>query len=640
MNIEKIILEHLKECYILVRLDKSYDQNYYDLKIEAINQSCLDAMSLNRSEVKDRTLSEIYPFIFQDEKFDWIKAIKRVITTKISEEFEIFSVLFEKWIHVNLVSASENKVAIIWNDITRMKKKLTDYKQLSKYSLNYLEFEYGALEYQQLSDNIYELVNAEFVTLNIINKEKNVMEVKAVSGMDEKIDRITRIIGRSIESMEISIDKIIRDPLKQKVFKITYDELCLKLGLTEEIKEMLKDGIRIEDIWTVRIAYKDELIGSLIICMPPNVDKPDTDILSVYGSQIAILLLRKIAEEEIVYLNFHDKLTGLYNRRYVMDFIERIDTPRQYPISVIMGDANGLKLVNDAFGHAEGDKFLIKIAKIIKQSCRQEDIVSRVGGDEFIVVLPNVGNIEANIVVNRIREYCESEKNLPIKLSVALGTATKENDNQRMDLILKLAEERMYNQKMSESKAVKKEIIDDLLEKLTLKNQEMRYQIQKIIEIGNLFLEELKVDDIEKKDYILLSKLHEIGNIALQSDEKKEENSNIKEDIIDKSHVEIGFRIASASTDYANVAEYILKHHEKWNGTGYPLKIKGEEIPMVVRIFSIVDFYVSNKYDNLNENNISDLELVKIIKAKSGLDFDPKLIEIFLKNIINKIKPN
>jgi len=101
-----------------------------------------------------------------------------------------------------------------------------------------------------------------------------------------------------------------------------------------------------------------------------------------------VMVFRDVTEEKkrqqrILYMSYHDSLTGLYNRRFMEEELKRLDTSRQLPLSIIMGDVNGLKLTNDVFGHNAGDKLLIRAAEIVKESCRKEDIVARWGGDEF-----------------------------------------------------------------------------------------------------------------------------------------------------------------------------------------------------------------------------------------------------------------
>jgi diguanylate cyclase (GGDEF)-like protein/PAS domain S-box-containing protein len=156
---------------------------------------------------------------------------------------------------------------------------------------------------------------------------------------------------------------------------------------------------------------------------------------------------RKKSEERIVFLSYHDSLTGLYNRAYLEEEMRRLDTPRQLPLSVIMGDINGLKLVNDAFGHKQGDELLIYIAKILKESCRQDDVVARWGGDEFLILFPKTTTKSVLQVIQRIQNLCKAAENTTIPISLALGLATKETPDISLEVVINQAEENMYRQK-------------------------------------------------------------------------------------------------------------------------------------------------------------------------------------------------
>ena len=168
---------------------------------------------------------------------------------------------------------------------------------------------------------------------------------------------------------------------------------------------------------------------------------------------------RKKSEERIKYLSYHDSLTGLFNRAYLEEEMHRLDTPRQLPLSIIMGDINGLKLVNDAFGHKQGDELLIHIAKILKESCRQEDIVARWGGDEFLILFPKTTNKSVLRVIQRIQNLCKTAENTTIPISLALGLATKETPDISLEVIIGQAEENMYRQKLNESRSIRHALI-------------------------------------------------------------------------------------------------------------------------------------------------------------------------------------
>ena len=149
---------------------------------------------------------------------------------------------------------------------------------------------------------------------------------------------------------------------------------------------------------------------------------------------------RKKTEEKIKYLSFHDYLTGIYNRAFFEEELHRLDTERQLPITLVIGDVNGLKIINDAFGHERGDELLIKIAKILKESFRSEDIVARCGGDEFNIILPKSNQWDTLKIVERINEKLRAESTQLMPLSVSFGLATKEDNSQEIDGLIKIAE--------------------------------------------------------------------------------------------------------------------------------------------------------------------------------------------------------
>lgn len=159
---------------------------------------------------------------------------------------------------------------------------------------------------------------------------------------------------------------------------------------------------------------------------------------------------RKKAQEKIKYLSFHDKLTGLYNRRYFENEAERLNSSRRLPISIVIGDLDGLKYINDNYGHQQGDEYIKKAADIFKSVTREEDIVARVGGDEFAVLLPETNAEAAEKFCERfyaeLEEY-NSKQQLVVSLELSLGYATKEKSEQNLNNIYDQADQAMYENK-------------------------------------------------------------------------------------------------------------------------------------------------------------------------------------------------
>jgi diguanylate cyclase (GGDEF)-like protein/PAS domain S-box-containing protein len=159
---------------------------------------------------------------------------------------------------------------------------------------------------------------------------------------------------------------------------------------------------------------------------------------------------RKKAEKQILYISYHDQLTGLYNRRFYEEELKRLDTKRNLPLTIVMGDVNGLKLINDSFGHAMGDELLRKVVEVIKNGCRADDIIARLGGDEFVIILPKTDAFETEQIIKRIKDLSLKEKVGNIDISISFGYATKSNEEENIQEIFKYAEDLMYRHKRSE----------------------------------------------------------------------------------------------------------------------------------------------------------------------------------------------
>ncbi len=338
---------------------------------------------------------------------------------------------------------------------------------------------------------------------------------------------------------------------------------------------------------------------------------------------------RKRSEEQVRYLSYHDKLTGLYNRAYFEEQLQRMATSRQMPVSLIMGDVNGLKLVNDALGHQEGDNLLIDVAEIIRKFCRQDDIIARWGGDEFIILMPNCSSQNAAGILERIRTACQQLNNRPIKSSIALGQATMGSTSQDLGDIIKEAEDKMYRNKLLDDRSNRSSFLVSLEQTLWSRSTETEEHCRRLQEMARIIGSAVKLSDSELDDLKLLSLLHDIGKIAIPNSilEKpgklsREEWENIKK------HPEIGYRIALSSPEMAPIAEGILHHHERWDGSGYPLGIKGEEIPLLSRIVAIADAFDVMVCGRPYQQSISSSEAWEEIERCAGSQFDPHLVSV------------
>ena len=368
-----------------------------------------------------------------------------------------------------------------------------------------------------------------------------------------------------------------------------------------------------------------------------------TEIKSDRGKPLGkVIVLRDItkirkAEENIKYLSFYDKLTGVYNRAFFDIELKRLDAGRQMPLSLVIGDVNGLKLINDAFGHFYGDELLRKIADILKACFRKEDIVARWGGDEFTVLLPDTSYSTTTQIVDRVHKKCMECSTDTMLISISMGVTTKENANENIEELFKEAEDKMYRHKLIENQSSRSSIITSLRKALEERGYETEEHTRRMKKYSLLLGQALKLPDSKLDELSLLSTLHDIGKIGIP------DNIILKPGKLSKSewkimskHSEIGYRIALSSPDLAHIAKSILHHHERWDGKGYPYGLAEVEIPITSRIISIIDAYDAMLSDRPYRKALSKKMAINELNKRSGSKFDPALIDTFMNQLLIK----
>lgn len=323
---------------------------------------------------------------------------------------------------------------------------------------------------------------------------------------------------------------------------------------------------------------------------------------------------RKRAEEAVRLLSFRDVLTGLYNRAYFEEELSRSGSARLLPLSIIVGDVNGLKIVNDAFGHAAGDRLLQLVAEVFRTSCRQEDVVARWGGDEFAVILPRAGKAVAQEICARIREKLKGAKT-PLPAGIALGWATREDLSQSLEDVLQEAEERMYRTKLAEREDFYRGVLSTLEE--TLRSIRGVHFFEEVERLARQFAERIRLPLEQQEALALLARFHDVGIVPLV---ERGEWPGLPRDVFLRRHTESGYFIASNIPLLAPLSEAILAHEEWWNGEGLPRGLRGEEIPLLSRIIALCIAFLERPYR----------EAFEYIERESGRVFDPFLAQEFL----------
>ncbi len=432
--------------------------------------------------------------------------------------------------------------------------------------------------------------------------------------------RFSEIVGRTKgEVLSMSWDQYThRDDIQENLHKMNLLNSDKLSGFSLNKRFIKPDG---SVIWAnVTIApFKHGNYESRHLCMIEDITK------------------RKQVEEEIIYLSYYDQLTGLYNRRYYEEVLQRIDTKENLPITLVMVDINGLKLINDAFGHFEGDRLLKNFADIIKRECRADDIAARIGGDEFVILMPKTDLNGAKNLIERIKLSLSNKRIKNIKCSASFGWATKKQANEEISSVYMIAEDLMYRHKLSESSSMRNETIKVITKTLFEKNRREELHCERVSELCEKIGKVLNMKAEDLNELKMAGLLHDIGKI------------NIDENILNKTgqltemewaelkrHPEIGYQILRSVNKFAPIAEYVLYHHERIDGKGYPRRLKGDEILLQSKIICIADAYDAMTNERSYKRKLSQAEAVREIKNNAGSQFDENIAKVFIEKVLHQ----
>lgn len=364
-------------------------------------------------------------------------------------------------------------------------------------------------------------------------------------------------------------------------------------------------------------------------------------VISTWNSSLKLAVKEKTkalekSKEELEYKTYHDELTGLYNRAYMTQYLVNLENEDFLPFSLIYADLNGLKITNDTFGHETGDKLLVRVAELIKSHILENHSACRIGGDEIVVLMPKTSEKECLEIVSKIKKATLIEIDDPIKPLLAIGAATMTDTNDILSYkkLFKQAEDQMYANKVSDSEKNYEIIINSIKKTLHKNKFESKDHYERLVDLSKKFGEAIKLDKEDIVNLSLLADLHDIGKVGLEKDLLlKEGPLNDEEWQRVKRHPELGFKIVSGSTRLSHIGKSILSHHERWDGSGYPLGLKGEEIPYISRLFAVIEAYDVMTHDRSYKETFSKERAIKELKDFSGSQFDPTIVDLFLKFI-------
>lgn len=549
------------------------------------NRAYTAITGISKEEAVGRLATEVY----REEEAPYLVEYSRVATTGQPFYFETYFSPMDKHFYISVVSPGKDSFATVTTDITPVKK----------------------------AEEALRRAEAKYRTL--VNNSQSIIYTLTLDGTVTFVSPSWKsLLGH--EPQAIRGTKFIHF-MHQEDRSAWLD--CLK---KTEKAGTVQPGVE------YRVYHRDGSIRWHRSVIAPVLD--NYQYLSQFvGNALDITEMRTYVEK-LQYLSMHDALTGLYNRAYFNEEMRRMEASREYPVTIISADLDGLKLINDNLGHARGDELIQKGAKLLKQSLRKTDILARLGGDEFAIILPSTDNQTGIGIMERISHLVDkhNKENLGLPVSISLGLATSGDRSISLEKTLKTADDYMYQDKLDRKEIIRERIVDWFLAALDERDYMAEGHGERIAGLCMLMGEELGLGHPQLNNLLLLALMHDLGKVAVPDEILfKKGPLTEKEWEIIKQHTEKGYYIARLSPELEEIAELILKHHEHWDGGGYPQGLKGESIPLECRIFAVADaFEVMTSHRPYREAKSVEEALAEL-KEKSGTQFEPGLVEVFLK---------
>lgn len=355
------------------------------------------------------------------------------------------------------------------------------------------------------------------------------------------------------------------------------------------------------------------------------------------GDEKVMVIVRDITERvlleaQLEHLSLHDALTGIYNRAFFEEQMRRLDLQHTGSIGLLICDVDGLKMINDSLGHDAGDRMLIAVAQLLQAVFSEADFIARIGGDEFAVLMDASTDRSLQYMTELLHQkmaaYNEQHPELPVSLSV--GFAQKRNDWD-MRSVFKEADNNMYREKLHQQSSARSAIVRALLKALEARDFITEGHVDRLKDIMQEFAVELSLPENKIADICLLAQFHDIGKVGIPDNVLFKPGSlDEAEWEIMRRHCEIGYRIARSAPDLTPIAEWILKHHEWWDGRGYPTGIAGDNIPLPCRMLAIADAFDAMISDRPYRKAMNVERALAEIERCAGKQFDPELACAFI----------
>jgi len=335
---------------------------------------------------------------------------------------------------------------------------------------------------------------------------------------------------------------------------------------------------------------------------------------------------------QIQNMQYRSELPGLFSRKYFMEALVTYDIDENLPISIIMGDINGLAIIDDSLGQSTVDEILSKIFLILKKISRKNDVVIGFSNGEFALILPKTNETKANDIVSKLRAL--KEKVGFIDVSISCNTKTKLNKDINLSEVVKEAVEELNKNRTTQKVSHENNTTNLIMEMLFEKNHREMLHSQRVSLLCEKLAKKLGFDKGMVERIRKTGMLHDIGKIGIDEDIlNKNDKLSDKEWLEIKKHPIIGYLILSASEEFLVHAKDVLQHHERIDGKGYPNGIKDEEISITAKIIAIADTYDALVSERTYKLPMNQENAIKEIIRCSDTQFDEEIVKAFVEMI-------
>jgi diguanylate cyclase (GGDEF)-like protein len=431
-------------------------------------------------------------------------------------------------------------------------------------------------------------------------------------------------------------------------------------NLYETLKGMLRDTLLaylstlVLSLVLTILLYHNHIVGlGLFLCL---------SVLLSYSFKQLFILYRDIQERAN-----RDQRTGLFNHSYFETALEeamRKSKGDGSALSLAMIDIDDFKKYNDHFGHLKGDGLIVFLAELLKKESKDtEIIVSRYGGEEFTLLLPSHDTVQAKLFIERLRKTLNHSPFEGVEifpqgcLSFSAGIAGYKPDVHGKSELVDQADQALYyakkqgknmvhiygNQSPLEREIDFSQDVRDIEQQLNLfmyKDLETFKHSKRVFRYAMDVSGLLNLDNLSRRQFTLGALIHDIGKLEIPwGILNKKDKLEPEEWEMVKWHVTWGKQMALTNEKFKDLAPYIELHHERYDGKGYPYGFKGEEIPRLCRMLTLIDSFDAMTTERPYQPTKSVAEAIIELRACAGSQFDPELTELFIQYIESREFP-